>query len=149
MDEGFYAPPRHMRESLGLSSSALPSVCAARGSSGGIGCEAWKIQTELNHYPPLRPIAWFGMPTILSSGVSTLADIDLALRISGRPPAADGPSGPAFHCVTSYPCAPSDYNLRVLAGLSSPFRRRGCRCLGPFPRSILVPALSIAAGGSM
>jgi sialic acid synthase SpsE len=105
---------------------------------------------ELNHFPLLDELASYGLPTILSSGVSTLADIDRALRrFGGRPGGAGGASGVALlHCVTSYPAPASDYNLRILASLGSVFgipMGVSDHSLDP----VLVPALSIASGAGI
>jgi len=86
---------------------------------------------ELNHVELLDELASYGLPTIVSSGVSRLADIEFALaRLSARAPGnapASGRDGapPArgglalLHCVTAYPAPEADYNLRVLASLSA------------------------------
>lgn len=111
--------------------------------------DAIKIASpELNHYPMLKFLAEYRknqkekIPVILSSGVSTLSDIEKALSITGKENVY------LLHCITSYPAPEEEYNLRLITNLSSVL---GIPC-GVSDHSldpILVPALSIAAGGTI
>ena len=109
--------------------------------------DAVKIASpELNHEPLLRALAdWRAehpVPVILSSGVSTLADIERALAILGT----DGVT--LLHCVTSYPAPETDYNLTLVRNLARTFGVAtgvSDHSLGP----VLVPALSAAMGATM
>jgi sialic acid synthase SpsE len=95
---------------------------------------------ELNHFPLLREVASYGVPLILSTGVSTLADIERALEAT-----KGSPRRMLLHCVTSYPAPEEDYNLRVLGNLSAIFGVRvgvSDHSLDP----VLVPALAVASG---
>lgn len=103
---------------------------------------------ELNHYKMLEYLAEYRkgqkkkIPVILSSGVSTLSDIEKALSILGT----EGIS--LLHCVTSYPAPEEDYNLNLITNLKNIL---GIEC-GVSDHSldpILVPSLSIAAGGTI
>lgn len=112
-----------------------------------INPDAIKIASpELNHYPMLRELSKFRnnqkekIPVILSSGVSTLSDIEKALSITGKENVY------LLHCITSYPAPEEEYNLRLITNLSSVL---GIPC-GVSDHSldpVLVPALSIACGG--
>lgn len=114
-----------------------------------ISPDAIKIASpELNHYPMLKALAEHRkaqkekIPVILSSGVSTLSDIEKALAIVGRE------NVKLLHCITSYPAPEEEYNLRLISNLSAIF---GIEC-GVSDHSldpILVPALSIACGGTI
>ena len=151
-DEDFYARIKEYAESKGLVFLCTPFGARSAALLRKIGAIAMKIASpELNHFPLLDEIASYGLPTILSSGVSTLADIDRALRrfASSWPSGEMGtPSVALLHCVTSYPAPSSDYNLRVLSAL---------RVLLGIPVGVsdhsldpvLVPALSVAACGSI
>ena len=105
---------------------------------------------ELNHYPMLKVLADYRktqadgkkVPVILSSGVSKIGDIEKALEIVGT----DGVS--LLHCITSYPAPEEEYNLKVIENLKKVF---GVEC-GVSDHSldpILVPALSVACGGTI
>ena len=111
--------------------------------------DAIKIASpELNHYPMLKFLAEYRknqkekIPVILSSGVSTLSDIEKAITIVGKQNVS------LLHCITSYPAPEEEYNLNLIKNLSAVF---GIPC-GVSDHSldpILVPALSIAAGGTI
>jgi sialic acid synthase SpsE len=152
--EDFYAALKECVEARGLLFLCTPFGLRSAALLRRIGATAMKVASpELNHFPLLDELASYGLPTILSSGVSTLADIDRALRrfapFSPRsePPVGDGAPGVALlHCVTAYPAPASDYNLRLLRPMGSLFGIP----VGVSDHSVdpvLVPALSIAAGG--
>jgi sialic acid synthase SpsE len=94
---------------------------------------------EINHFPLLNFLANWGVNVIISSGVSTLADIERALAVLRQPKAL-------LHCVTAYPAAAEEYNLHVLSTLSKLFGIP----VGVSDHSLdaaLVPALSVVCGG--
>lgn len=98
---------------------------------------------ELNHLPLLKEVASCKLPTILSSGVSLLADIELALSCFS-------PDTPVslLHCVTAYPAPEKDYNLRLLENLQRIFGIP----VGVSDHSmdpVLVPSLATAFGASV
>ena len=107
---------------------------------------------ELNHYKMLEALRdWRekqkvrgeeSVPVILSSGVSTLADIDKAVRIVGR----EGVS--LLHCITSYPAPEDQYNIRLVSTLKDILGIEtglSDHSLDP----VLVPVLSTACGGTI
>ncbi len=98
---------------------------------------------ELNHFPLLAEVASYGVPLVLSSGVSRLADIERALEATEA-----APGRVLLHCVTSYPAPEADYNLRVLRGLTSIFGLP----VGVSDHSLdpaLVPLLAVGEGAAM
>lgn len=105
-----------------------------------INIEAIKIASpELNYVQLLEKIATYKLPVIVSSGVSTLADIDRALRIlSGLPVVL-------LHCITAYPAAEEEYNVKVLSTLHA-VMGVPCGISDHSLHPIFIPALSIACG---
>ena len=105
-----------------------------------IGVEGMKIASpELNHYPLLEEVS--NLPLILSTGVSTLGDIEKALSIPKAGAAL-------LHCITSYPAPEEEYNLNIIPALSSIFGLPvGLSDHSKDP--ILVPVLSTSLGGSI
>lgn len=107
---------------------------------------------ELNHFEMLESLKEYRqnqvskgenpIKVIISSGVSKLSDIENAIEILGRQDVS------LLHCITSYPAPETEYNLSVIEGLKKIF---GIDCgvsdhsLNP----ILVPALSVACGGTI
>ena len=107
----------------------------------GLGPRRIKIASpELNHFPLLREAASYGLPLILSSGVSRLSDIERALDETKA-----APDRVLLHCITSYPAPEEEYNLLVLENLSRVFGVSvgvSDHSLDP----VVVPALSVACG---
>jgi sialic acid synthase SpsE len=98
---------------------------------------------ELNHLPLLRETASWDIPMILSTGVSTLADIERALAAT-----ESAPHRTLLHCVTSYPAPEEDYNLSVLESLARVFGV-GVGVSDHSLDPVLVPVLAVACGGRM
>jgi len=102
--------------------------------------QAMKIASpELNFTGLLEAVATFSLPTLLSSGVAKLGDIETALDI------LDPRQTCLLHCVTAYPAPEEDYNLRLLPLLSGIFHVP----VGVSDHSgdpVLVPSLAVAQG---
>jgi sialic acid synthase SpsE len=101
---------------------------------------------ELNYTQLLREIARWNIPVYLSSGVSTLADIENALAIFDETGTRKNVT--LMHCVTSYPAPPSDYNLRLITTLSGIFGVKigiSDHSLAPEP----VPCIATALGATV
>jgi len=73
---------------------------------------------EITHYPMLARIAETGKPVILSTGNSTLSDIEKALDILQKNGCRDYA---LLHCVSQYPAKYEDINLRCLTTLKTAF----------------------------
>lgn len=84
-----------------------------------IGVPAFKFGSDdLTNLPLLRYAAKTGKPIIISSGVSTLGQIDDAIRAIR---AAGNDQICLFHCVSQYPANPKDMNLRTMQTLKLAF----------------------------
>jgi sialic acid synthase SpsE len=146
----FFAGLLELAESLGLLFLCTPFGLRSARELAAIGVKAYKVASpELNHLELLDEIVRTGRPTILSSGVSTLADIERAVH-RFRNSDGKGYRCPLalLHCVTSYPAPEEEYNLRVLSPLSRLF---GIAC-GVSDHSkdpVLVPALAVYSGASI
>lgn len=87
----------------------------------GIGCALWKIPSgEITNYPYLVKIARYGQPIILSTGMSTLEEVECAVEIL-----KNNGSGEVtlLHCTTEYPTPYKDVNLKAMKTLQDYF---GC-----------------------
>lgn len=81
--------------------------------------QAFKFGSDdLTNLPLLRHTARFGKPILISSGVSTLAQVDEAVRAI-RSEGNDQIM--LFHCVSQYPANPSDMNLNTMITLQRAF----------------------------
>jgi N,N'-diacetyllegionaminate synthase len=84
-----------------------------------LGVPAFKVPSgEVTNHPFLAYVAHKGKPMILSTGMATLAEVDEAvgvIRRAGEPPLA------LLQCVSNYPAAPADVNLRAMHTLQTAF----------------------------
>ena len=136
----FYARLKAHTESVGLLFLSSPFGVRSARLLRDIEVKAVKIASpEINHYPLLNEVATWGVPVIVSAGVSKLGDIEQSLARLPGPTAI-------LHCVTAYPAPESEYNLRCIPTLSAAFHR----CVGVSDHSldpIAVPTLAVAMGG--
>jgi N,N'-diacetyllegionaminate synthase len=72
----------------------------------------------LMNLPLIRSMARTGIPTVLSTGMATLAEIDGAVRAFRE---AGGEQLVLLHCTSSYPTPPADVNLRRIPVLADAF----------------------------
>ena len=152
-DSAFYAACRDYARERGLLFICTPFGLRSLEELLALEPDAVKIASpELNHIPLLRALAKAraalqaagkkALPVIVSSGVSTLADIETALAILGREDVT------LLHCITCYPAPEKEYNLRLLQTLGAVFGIEtgvSDHSLDP----VLVPSLACAMGGSM
>ncbi len=107
--------------------------------------DIWKIPSgEITNYPYLVEIAKTGKDVILSTGMSTMDEVDAALsvlRYNGTK------SVVLLHCTTNYPTPMSDVNLRAMLTM-----RDHCGCdvgYSDHTRGIEVPIAAVAMGASV
>jgi N-acetylneuraminate synthase len=81
---------------------------------------AWKVGSgEVTNTPMLSRMAAMGRPVILSSGMSSWAELDEAVRVVRAAPAPLA----VMQCTTAYPCPPERTGLNVIGELAA---RYGC-----------------------
>ena len=151
------APPKFYRdlkeyvESLGLLFLCTPFGLKSANILRELEPKMVKIASpELNFTALLQEVAAWGLPILLSSGVSTLADIDEALAITKICENSGQNDGKIclLHCVTSYPAPETDFNLRVLRSLNAVFGVS----VGLSDHSLnpeLIPALAVSQGAAV
>lgn len=74
---------------------------------------------EVTNIPYLRTIASYQKPVILSTGMSTLAQVAVAYDTLMK---AGAPSVSLLHCTTNYPCPYDEVNLRAMQTLKEAFK---------------------------
>ena len=74
----------------------------------------------LTHLELVRGMARCGLPTVLSTGMATLAEVDAAVAAFCE---AGGTELVLLHCTSSYPTAPTDVHLRKLPELARRYAR--------------------------
>ena len=108
----FYAALKAATEARGALFLCSPFGIRSARELRSLGVRALKIASpELNHLPAAGGGGSYGLPLFLSSGVSTLGDIERALQSVGRRNTV------LMHCITSYPAPEEQYNVSVLASL--------------------------------
>lgn len=136
----FYADLKRCTEARGLLFLCSPFGVRSARELRAMGVAALKIASpELNHFPLLAEVAGWGLPLFVSSGVSTLGDIERALDLVGRARTV------LLHCITAYPAPEDEYNVALLASLAAVFGVEvglSDHSLDP----VLVPALAVLHG---
>ena len=85
-----------------------------------LGVPAFKVASgEITNFPLLRYIAKKGKPVILSTGMSTLEEIDEALQVIKNEGIRDIV---LLHCVTAYPAKVEDVNLKAMETMRRTFK---------------------------
>ncbi len=86
---------------------------------GQLDLPMFKIPSgEITNIPFLRTVARLGKPMIISTGMSTLGEVEAAVGCVQECGTQDII---LLHCVSSYPAPDSDVNLRAMETLSSAF----------------------------
>ena len=108
----FYEKLKQACDSTGIDFLCTPFGVGSARALRRIAPDAVKIASpELNHTQLLHELATYGLPLIVSSGVSTLSDIEYALSILGRSRVT------LLHCITAYPAPEDEYNLNLIPAL--------------------------------
>ncbi len=142
-DISFYRELKTITERKGLTFMASPFGLKSADLLDKIDSQIFKIASpELNHYPLLKRVRSFNKKMILSTGVSTLGDIEEALKITGTGNTA------ILHCITAYPAPPEHFNLRLIPLLRQLFAvETGISDHSTDP--LLVPAIATALGATI
>ena len=138
----FYADLKRLCDDAGIAFLCTPFGPVSAFGLAELDVDRFKIASpELSHLPLLRQVSAFGKPMILSSGVSTLADIERALSICAAVPVT------LLHCITAYPAREEEYNLALIPHLAALFGVSAGvsdHSLDP----VLVPATATALGAA-
>lgn len=110
---------REHAENCGMSFISSPFSLEAADLLDRVGVAAWKVASgEVSNWPLLERVASDERPVILSSGMSSLWEMDKAVetvRAYGGPLAV-------LQCTSSYPCPPEQVGLEVINHLRSRYR---------------------------
>jgi N,N'-diacetyllegionaminate synthase len=111
----------------------------------GLGVDYLKIGSgEINNISYLRTIGSTRLPVILSTGMSTLGDVERAfntLIASGTPDIT------LLHCTTNYPCPMEEVNLRAMLTLKEAFK---CKVgYSDHTLGIEIPIAAVALGAEI
>lgn len=139
-----YAPLKALCDEAGIGFMSTPFDLVSIDCLAPLGMDYWKIPSgEITNLPYLRKIASQGGRVIMSTGMSTLDEVETAVRIieengTGRDRII------LLHCTTQYPTPFEAVNLRAMDAL----RTLGCAGVGysDHTRGIAVPVAAAALG---
>ncbi|WP_327087606.1 pseudaminic acid synthase [Nonomuraea sp. NBC_01738] len=115
----WHGPIFQRARELGLVAFSSPFDPTAVDFLEELGVPAYKVaSSEIVDLPLIARMARTGKPLIMSTGMATLAEIDVAVRAAREAGCADIV---LLGCTASYPAAVEDSNLRSLATLSGAF----------------------------
>lgn len=115
LNEGHFRTLKAEAERLGLVFLCTPFDDGSADMLRAIGVHGFKLGSgDLTNHPLLTRLAAWGLPLIISSGMSTLDECEDAahrIRLAGDPPLA------WLHCVSQYPAPEAQSNLRAMDSL--------------------------------
>lgn len=140
---GAWVGLRRHADARGLAFLSSPFSLEAVEVLCGVGVAAWKIASgEVVNPPLLDAVARTGQPVLLSSGMSSWAELDGAvarLRSGGAGPLA------VLQCTSAYPAGPEQLGLNVLRLIGD---RYGCPAGLSDHSGTIFPALAAATLGA-
>lgn len=142
-----YAGLKAYCDEVGIGFMSTPFDLASIDCLAELGMDYWKIPSgEITNLPYLRKIASYGGRVILSTGMSTLDEVENAVKIlesngTGRENII------LLHCTTQYPTPFGAVNLRAMESLAT----LGCSSVGysDHTQGIAVPVAAVALGASV
>lgn len=134
-------------EAEGIGFMSTPFDLVSIDALAPLGMDYWKIPSgEITNLPYLRKIARQGGRVILSTGMSTLEEVEKAVEVleTGGMRREDIS---LLHCNTQYPTPMADVNLRAMESL----RKLGCGAVGYSDHTvgIEVPVAATALGADI
>lgn len=110
-----YRTVRDHCEARGVMFLSTPFDEASADALAALDVPAFKVSSgDLTNTPLLAHLSRFGMPLVLSTGMATLDEIRTAVAAVNVPVAL-------LHCVSCYPAAPADVNLRAMDAMAREF----------------------------
>ncbi len=86
-----------------------------------LGLKRWKVPSgEINNIPLLRKVASQNQPTIISTGMASLGEIEIALKTLYEND-LDKEKISVLHCNTAYPTPMEDVNLKAIRTIKNSF----------------------------
>lgn len=139
-----YAGLKALCDEEGIGFMSTPFDLVSIDCLAPLGMDYWKIPSgEITNLPYLRKTGALGGKVILSTGMSTLDEVEAAVKIleaAGTP----RDSIILLHCTTQYPTPPEAVNLRAMDALAT----LGCRAVGysDHTTGITIPVAAAARG---
>ncbi len=131
-----------LAEELGMDCFSSPFDFTSVDFLETMNVPAYKIASfELVDLPLIRKVAATGKPTIMSTGMASLGEIEEAVRAFRE---AGGKELALLKCTSAYPSPPEEMNLRTIAHLAEMFHVPAG--LSDHTLGITVPVTAVAVG---
>ena len=115
----FWNPLKEYCDNLGIVFHSTPMSRGAAQKLWNLEVELWKVGSgDLLDFVTLDFMASTGRPIIISTGMSTLEEIDRAVDFLKRKNARFA----LLHCVSKYPCPPEHLNLATIQFLKDRYK---------------------------
>lgn len=109
--DGFWKPLKEYCDEIGITFFSTPMSRGATKLLNDLGVQLWKVGSgDILDFVMLDYLASTGKPIIISSGMSTLDELDVSIRFLKERSAEVA----LLHCVSKYPCPPEDLNLATI-----------------------------------
>lgn len=113
--DAFWKPVKRYCDEIGIIFHSTPMSRGAAKKLTEVGVELWKVGSgDILDFVTLDYVAGTKKPIILSSGMSTIEEIDRAIDFLKRRNA----QVILLHCVSKYPCPPEQLNLGTIGFLA-------------------------------
>ena len=143
-DEDFRSLIAHAR-TVGLTAFSTPFDDEAVDFLAALEVPAFKIASaDLTCHALIERAARVGRPMLLSTGTSTLGEVEEALEVCRR---AGNEEVALMHCTLKYPCPPEGINLRMMEHLMRAFPEVPVG-LSDHSLGISVPQAAVALGAT-
>ena len=141
----WHAPIMERAHEMGLICFSSPFDETAVDFLEGLGAPAYKIASfENNHLPLIKKAASTGKPLIISTGMASLAELELATNTARQ---AGCTQLVLLKCTSTYPSTPINTNIRTIPHLRDLFR---CEVgLSDHTMGVGVAVASVALGASV
>ena len=117
--ESFWKPLKAYCDELGIVFFSTPMSRGAAKKLSEVGVSLWKVGSgDILDFVTLDYLASTGQPIILSSGMSTLEEIDKSIDFLKR----RNVNIVLLHCVSKYPCPPEELNLATIGFLKERYQ---------------------------
>ena len=142
-----YAGLKELCRQEGIGFMSTPFDLVSIDTLAPLGMDYWKIPSgEITNLPYLRKIGIRGERVIMSTGMSTIQEVENAVQVLEN---AGTPRSNIYllHCTTQYPTPMSDVNLRAMHALDA----LGCAGIGysDHTQGIEVPVAAVAMGAKI
>lgn len=145
LPDDWHARLKQKADEMGIEFFSTPFYLEAVDLLERVGVRTYKIASgDITFIPLLEAVGRTGKSVILSTGGSTLAEVKTALAILQKAGAGDVS---LLHCVSNYPPAWEEMNLRAIAALQNAFRLPVG--LSDHTPGDLVPIAAVALGATL